>query len=270
MASQTLEDLLQAIEAALDAGRPDEALLLAEQAGRLDRDSPDVAFLKGEALLELGRAEEALTAYQEAERLLPGDPAILCGMGLALFDRVRLDQAEQRFVQALRGNPDLAEAHHHLGVLYERQGKDRLAERHFKQATRLAPDAYPRPVRMSREEFDACVSAALEELPDPVRRALQNTPVVVEPFPSEAVLKDGEPPLSPDLLGLCRGFSLMDRSTQNPWSELPGEITLYQNNLERMAATRDELVEQIRITVLHEVGHVLGLDEEDLDERGLT
>ena len=46
-------------------------------------------------------------------------------------------------------------------------------------------------------------------------------------------------------------------------------ITLYQNNLERFARTRQELLDEIRITVLHEVGHLLGLDEDELYERGL-
>ena len=72
MASQTLEELLQAIEAALDEGRPDEALAAADQAERLDSESPDAAFLKAEVLLELGQAQQALNAYGRADQLLPG------------------------------------------------------------------------------------------------------------------------------------------------------------------------------------------------------
>ncbi len=55
----------------------------------------------------------------------------------------------------------------------------------------------------------------------------------------------------------------------DPWSHLPSAILLYQRNLERFVRTREELVEEIRITLVHEVGHFLGLDEDELYERGL-
>jgi predicted Zn-dependent protease with MMP-like domain len=55
----------------------------------------------------------------------------------------------------------------------------------------------------------------------------------------------------------------------NPWSNLPPTITLFRNNLERMAADREQIIEELRITLFHEIGHFLGLDEEDLAERGL-
>jgi predicted Zn-dependent protease with MMP-like domain len=55
----------------------------------------------------------------------------------------------------------------------------------------------------------------------------------------------------------------------DPWSHLPSSIVLYQRNLERFAESRAELVEQIGVTLVHEVGHFLGLDEEELYQRGL-
>jgi predicted Zn-dependent protease with MMP-like domain len=55
----------------------------------------------------------------------------------------------------------------------------------------------------------------------------------------------------------------------DPWSHFPSSIVLYQKNLERFARSRKELVEQIGITLIHEVGHFLGLDEDELWERGL-
>ena len=91
----------------------------------------------------------------------------------------------------------------------------------------------------------------------------------MEPVPQEADLTASKPPLSPQILGLYRGPSLKEKTVFDPWTELPGEILLYQNNLQRHCLDREELVVQFRITVLHEVGHLLGLTEEDLDERGL-
>ena len=71
------------------------------------------------------------------------------------------------------------------------------------------------------------------------------------------------------IVALGAGSSLMERSHHDPWSQLPGEITLYKGNLARMATDREELIEQLRITLLHEIGHFLGLDEDDLERRGL-
>jgi len=78
-----------------------------------------------------------------------------------------------------------------------------------------------------------------------------------------------DPPLSPSILGVFRGAPLGDKASPDPWSHFPSSIVLYQRNLERCASDRNELIEQIGVTLLHEVGHFLGLDEEALRERGL-
>ncbi len=56
----------------------------------------------------------------------------------------------------------------------------------------------------------------------------------------------------------------------DPWSHFPSSIVLYQKNLERACDSKEQLVEEIRVTLLHEVGHFLGLDEEELEARGLA
>ena len=55
----------------------------------------------------------------------------------------------------------------------------------------------------------------------------------------------------------------------DPWSHFPSGIVLYQKNLERLVRSREELLREIGVTLVHEVGHFLGLDEEELWERGL-
>ena len=89
-------------------------------------------------------------------------------------------------------------------------------------------------------------------------------------MPRPDSLANYDPPASPlDLLGSFSGHSLMERSTENPWSMLPHTIVIYRRNLERQAINRDELIHQLRITLFHEIGHFLGLSEEDLEDRGL-
>jgi predicted Zn-dependent protease with MMP-like domain len=91
----------------------------------------------------------------------------------------------------------------------------------------------------------------------------------VEPIPTDEDLRSSSPPLSPSILGVFRGTPVGERSVTSAWDHAPASIVLYQRNLERFARTREELIEQIGITVMHEVGHLMGLDEHDLWERGL-
>jgi predicted Zn-dependent protease with MMP-like domain len=263
-----LNSLLDDSSRALEAGDLEQALDLADQAIEADPDSPDAHYLKAEALLDLLLFEEAVESYQRADDLLPDNPDILSGMGMALFECIRFVEAEALLEDALYLDSEMPEAHQTLALILERRTDPRARE-HFRRAHELLPDAYPLPFEITAEEFDQCIRKALAELPDPVQNAIKNTPVSVDPVPQEADLLASKPPLSPHLLGLYRGPSLKEKTVFDPWTELPGEILLYQNNLQRQCQTREELVEQIRITVLHEVGHLLGLSEEDLDDRGL-
>ena len=110
---------------------------------------------------------------------------------------------------------------------------------------------------------------ALLELPEPVRRYLSNVAITVEDLPEDQDLIGSDPPLSPAILGLFRGAPYGQKASMDPWSHFPSSIVLYQRNLERFARSRKDLIEQIGVTLLHEVGHFLGLDEDDLYARGL-
>ena len=70
-----------------------------------------------------------------------------------------------------------------------------------------------------------------------------------------------------ELLGLYHGTPLTERSIEEGFS-MPDRIVLYQRNIEDMCETKDEVIEEIRTTVLHEIGHHFGLDEDDLEELG--
>ncbi len=104
--------------------------------------------------------------------------------------------------------------------------------------------------------FEEHVRAALDELPPEVARKLENVAVVVE----------DEHPDDPDLFGLYDGVPLPERGETS--GSLPDRITIYQLPLEESFEDSAELESEIRITVLHELGHHFGLDEDDLDELG--
>ena len=115
---------------------------------------------------------------------------------------------------------------------------------------------------MSEQEFDDAVSAALTRIPDELARLLTNVVVVVE---DEYEPQRWEDPAT-ELFGLYEGVPLTERSN-NHWGP-PDQISLYRDMLCRISRTEDDLVEQIRVTLLHEIGHYFGLEEEDLDRLG--
>ena len=107
--------------------------------------------------------------------------------------------------------------------------------------------------------FEEHVQRALESLPDDLRRAMSNVAIVVE----------DENPEEPDLLGLYTGVPLTDRGAESYAGALPDKIEIYRVPLEEEFGDDPELLEEeIRVTVLHEIAHHFGIDEERLDELG--
>jgi predicted Zn-dependent protease with MMP-like domain len=114
------------------------------------------------------------------------------------------------------------------------------------------------PVEISPEEFDALVERALDGLPPEIAKVVDNLVVLVEP---------DAPPEDPDLLGLYDGVALTERPA-NHAGGLPDRILLFREPLLDMADTLEQLEEEVRITVVHEVAHHFGIGEARLHELG--
>ena len=110
---------------------------------------------------------------------------------------------------------------------------------------------------MTRERFDELVGQALDELPEQIVAMLDNVVITV------ADRDEGEP----NLLGLYHGIALTERDTHYTFA-LPDEITLFRETLMAFCADEDELAAQIAVTVLHELGHHVGIDDARLHELG--
>ncbi len=122
-------------------------------------------------------------------------------------------------------------------------------------------------MKLSPKEFDQAVRQAIERIPEEIREHLANVTITVQKRPSREMLAElgmtpGDPPL-----GLYEGASLLERSILDP-PLLPDTIFIFQEPLEQMCTTREELEREIEITVVHEVAHFLGMDEERLEELG--
>jgi predicted Zn-dependent protease with MMP-like domain len=122
-------------------------------------------------------------------------------------------------------------------------------------------------MKLSEREFADLVREALRDIPEPFARCLEEIVVDVEPMPDAEALREGGVDDPSELLGIYTGTPLTERSVDDAL-RLPDRIILYQRNIERECRTKRDVVEEIRTTVLHEVGHHFGLDEDDLFDVG--
>mgnify|MGYP003622585072 CR=1 FL=1 len=112
-------------------------------------------------------------------------------------------------------------------------------------------------MEMSPEEFEELVSDGLDALPEEMLAGLDNVVFMIEDRPADGA----------DLLGVYEGFSVVDRSTYG-FGEMPDRITLFRENLLEYCATHEELVDEIHITLVHEIAHYYGIEEDRLHELG--
>jgi predicted Zn-dependent protease with MMP-like domain len=121
--------------------------------------------------------------------------------------------------------------------------------------------------RLSRGEFQRLVTRAVASLPPGFRARLQNVEVLVEDEPTDEDLELAGVEPGGTLLGLYHGVPQSERGT---WygSILPDRIVIYQRPIEAAARNRREIQKEIRITLMHEIGHHFGLGEDELCEAG--
>ena len=122
-------------------------------------------------------------------------------------------------------------------------------------------------MRLTQKEFDRTVQRAFKRIPPEIRDRMENVMLTVRKRPSREMLEDLGMSRDNPPLGLYQGASLMERSTFEP-PLYPDTIFIFQEPLEEMCNTIEELEREIEITVVHEVAHYLGMSEERLVELG--
>ena len=113
-------------------------------------------------------------------------------------------------------------------------------------------------VEMTRAEFEDAVRDALDEIPDELAAMMDNVVVLVE---------DSPPADEPDLLGLYEGIPLTERTSSYVMA-IPDRITIFRLPTLRISADADEVREQVQISVVHEIAHHFGIDDDRLHDLG--
>ncbi len=120
---------------------------------------------------------------------------------------------------------------------------------------------------METSEFERLVRQALGQIPPEIQAHLDNVDLVVEDHPSNEQLVGSGLEKEQLLLGLYEGLPLTERADYG--MVLPDKITLFQNAIEEVCTSEEEIIEEVRDTVVHELAHHFGISDERLEELGI-
>jgi predicted Zn-dependent protease with MMP-like domain len=219
--------------------------------------SSQALYLSAAALYELGEHEEAESVCRTglaAEEL----PELRSLEALLLLQRGDRQPAQSAALRALELDRDSPDAHYVHGLVLTQLRRIEDADAAFARAAELDPETYFRPYRLSAEEFDEAVDEALADLPEEFEAHLENVEIAIEEVPADSLVREG---IEFDLLGLYQGGTIQADSFR-----FPDRILLFHRNLENISPAREELLEEIRDTVYHEIGHHMGMDEDTVRE----
>ncbi|MFP8873187.1 MAG: metallopeptidase family protein [Myxococcota bacterium] len=242
-------------------------------AGRAEFPRPDrllqaeIHYLKSKAFFYLDNLEGAAFLIRRASKAV-GDQAVYYAFeGQILFELGRFGEARRVLERSVAMDPDSAHAAYHMALVLERLGAQEDADALFVRANALDPQHYTLPVEVSTTVFEAAVSEARANLPRSIREYIADVSLLVEDYPSADLIKREN--VSPQILGIFIGIPRTEAVVTSQAPDLD-RVLLFKKNLEKVCWDLEELIHQIQITVRHEIGHYLGLDEDDMDRLGLA
>lgn len=165
----------------------------------------------------------------------------------------------------LAEEPDAADAHYEAGLAYEALGNEERRRHHMLETLRL--DTLARAEPLPGYEAIICdqVERTLAELPADFAERLGPVTILVERRPSRSMVEEG---LDPRLLGLFDGATA-EQLALGDAPLVPTRIHVFSHNLASAFEDEPSLRDEVTVTVLHEVGHFFGLDEDDMERLGL-
>lgn len=122
-------------------------------------------------------------------------------------------------------------------------------------------------LEMSAAEFETLARQAIAELPDELRVHAEAILLSIEPYASDELLEEMDVPEDEDLFGLYEGAALTERSV-NDAPQLPPRVRLFYEAILDECETEEEVKHEVQVTILHEIGHHFGMNEEQLERLG--
>lgn len=230
----------------------------------------DEALDRIHAMLVDGELERAEAHIEMLRTYVPEPPEAAYLQGLARLEQGTPCEAVALLEHAIRLDPDYADAHHLLAEAHALLEDHAACVRHNLRTWELdlRTDAEVPAEELAFEiaQLEGEAERLLAELPAPFRARLENVPVILQARPSRDLVATG---FDPRAMGLFEGPNdALTRATDAP--AVPSRIVVFYANL--LDETTDEalLVEELRITLLHEIGHYFGLDEEAVAALGLA
>jgi predicted Zn-dependent protease with MMP-like domain/Flp pilus assembly protein TadD len=235
---------------------------------RLDRNTEaEVYYLKSKALFYQDELDGSLFLVRRAMKTAGEQAVFRAFEGQILFEMGRYEESRRQLDRAVALEPDAAHSLYYLGLVLERLGDGEESQRSCARAASIDPNHYPVPASITEEDFERAAKEAFDNLPRSIREEAERVPMVIEDFPSEDLIEQED--VSPQILGIFLGVPRTEASVTDQPRDLD-RIILFKRNLEKACRDEQELVEEIRRTVTHEVGHYLGLDEDDLERLGIA
>jgi predicted Zn-dependent protease with MMP-like domain len=238
----------------------------------------EVYYLKSKALFYQDDLEGALFLVRRAAKT--GGEVGLYGSfeGQVLFELGELLEAKRALERVIATDPDAAHPAYYLGLVLERLEDEgdhagspgigiESSAQAFARANTLDPQQFLVPVRIDDATFARAVETAIDNLPRSIRERIEGVGVIVEDLPRADLVREER--ISPQTLGLFLGIPRTEALVTDQPVDLD-RILLFKKNLEKVCQNEEELIDQIQVTVRHEVGHYLGLDEDDLERLGLA
>ena len=179
----------------------------------------------------------------------------------------RFEEARRCLDMAVVLDPEAGHALYHQALVLERLGFEEAAVTSFHRANALDPDHYPVPASVDTGFFERAVAEALDNLPRSIRDYVGDVPVLVEDFPGADLMANEN--VSPQILGLFLGVPRTVAGVTDQPQDVD-RVLIFKRNLEKICLDREDLIDQIQVTVRHEIGHYLGLDEDDMERLGLA
>lgn len=211
----------------------------------------------------------ARACVQEARSIDPDAAGVRWLEGELAWRDLELIAARDHLRKAVEADPRHADARWALARVCEELGERQEMIEHDLVVLRLDAAADRRDGRGTQEDLDVIERTAediIASVPEEFAERLANVPIVLEPRPSAGIVAEG---FDPRALGLFEGAD--DRGQRSHELDVrPTRIVLFYANLLATCPDDETLREQIEITVLHEVGHFFGLDEDDVDALGLS